>query len=455
MEEFIGMASAFIGRVGQDVKAKGYSVVFTDIGPESLERDAPDVFRDLARRSSGSGVQVRGFSRAEEKGGLFQDRQTGEKGVGLWMFDLEDDGQGGHIVTGSWSEGPGQENPHAAKYHVVRDGARWRAEPCRPAPKSTAGGTQLFSGVSCFDGPEALSGQLVFQRLDYERPNRAWKCVANAVYALDLQTQSFTVLADLGTLDARLVKVSDDGRILCLYDLDGGVNTRYFVHSVAKAQTKQVKFPHAIEELGIAVLGSTVFVASYGSGPLFQYDSATGSVSEFSPAGLHELSYPRTRFTEPGVLYFTVGHLAYYSWTQSSGELRELPDFSYCMTADGKHVWLGRRSGNSYPLVISATSALSYEVANAADGKAGQPRVITNFKFPGGRRCSLDQLSPCGGYALLSVEAGGKGIFPGTVTYYLADLADGHTRMFLRNEYSQLRQDLGNVSRVFWVKKVR
>src|SRR5207247_6008054 len=134
----------------------------------------------------------------------------------------------------------------------------------------TAGSKPLFPGVSFFDGPEPLSGQLVFQRLDYERPpNRQWKCVSNVVYSLDLETKTLAKLADLGALDARLVKVSDDGRMLCLYDINGSIylNARFFVHSVEKGQTKQVTFPDAIQDLGIAVLGNTVFVASYGSGP--------------------------------------------------------------------------------------------------------------------------------------------------------------------------------------------
>lgn len=322
-------------------------------------------------------------------------------------------------------------------------------------------------GVSFFDGPEPLSGQLVFQRLDYERPNREWKCLSNVVYALDLQTKTLTQVADLGASDARLVRVSDDGRMLCLYDINGSIylNARFFVHSVEKGQTKQVKFPDAIQELGIAVLGNSVFVASYSYGPLYQYDFANEALSEFRPAGLPvsdpsrkllpQLSYPRTRFSEPGVLYFEYGTLVYYCWTQSSGELKELPDFSYCMTTGGDHVWLGDRNGNSYPLMISSTSQLPSINFYREREKRTQPRVITNFKFPGGRSCGLYQLSPCGGYALLSVEAGGRGIFPGSITYYIVELTDGHTRMLLRNEYAKLRQDLGNVSRVFWVKKVQ
>jgi hypothetical protein len=264
-------------------------------------------------------------------------------------------------------------------------------------------------------------------------------------------------IADLGPLDARLVKVSDDGRMLCLFKI-AGLNGRFFVHSVERGQTKQVRFPDAIQELGIAVLGNTVFVASSGSGPLYQYDFISELLSEFRPAGLPvdstskwlpTLSYPRTHFNEPGVLFFTYGTLEYFRWTQSSGELKELQDFSYCMTADGNHVWLGDRSWNSYPLLISSVSELP---SINSDRERPKRRVITNFKFPGGRSCHLDQLSPCGEYALISVQSGGQGIYPGDIAEYIVNLSNGRTRMLLRNGYATLRQDLGNVSRVFWVK---
>ena len=58
------------------LKAKGYTIIFTDVGPESLERDAPEVFRDLVKQSSGDGVQVMGFRSATSDGGMFRDFGT-------------------------------------------------------------------------------------------------------------------------------------------------------------------------------------------------------------------------------------------------------------------------------------------------------------------------------------------------------------------------------------------
>jgi hypothetical protein len=131
MEDFIGMFSAVIRKVGCDVSVKGYKVIFTDIGPESFERYAPEKFRKLTKRSTGGGVQVRGFSRAVERDGHFVDRQTGERGVALYLIDMEEDGQGGRIVTGVWLESPSQENPPKVEFLVVRQSTKWKAQPCQ------------------------------------------------------------------------------------------------------------------------------------------------------------------------------------------------------------------------------------------------------------------------------------------------------------------------------------
>ena len=56
MAEFVDIMSAVYRRLGQDIKKEGYRVVFTDVGPESMERDASDVFAVLRERGSGGGV---------------------------------------------------------------------------------------------------------------------------------------------------------------------------------------------------------------------------------------------------------------------------------------------------------------------------------------------------------------------------------------------------------------
>ena len=51
--EFIDAVSAFIREAAREVKGGGYAVIFTDIGPDSMEQQFPDAFEELARKSSG------------------------------------------------------------------------------------------------------------------------------------------------------------------------------------------------------------------------------------------------------------------------------------------------------------------------------------------------------------------------------------------------------------------
>lgn len=124
--EWFDMVAAFIRRVGQDVKKQGYGVIFTDVGPESLERDGPDLFRDLIKKASGGEIQVRGFSKAaKDAAGVFRDKTTGEKGVGLWMKDFKEDGPNHFIGTGTWRES--DDKWHDVRYELFQTGKQWKA----------------------------------------------------------------------------------------------------------------------------------------------------------------------------------------------------------------------------------------------------------------------------------------------------------------------------------------
>jgi hypothetical protein len=447
VDGLIGMEAAFIRRVGQEVKARGYRVIFTDITPESLERDAPELFRDFAKRSSGEGVQVRGQSRSEEKNGQFRDKITGERGVVAQIWDIEEDENGGRILSGIWMEGAEKEQ-HEVRYLVLPDGGRWKAEPFRSPPRMTEG-MALFPGLFFFEGAESLSGQLIFQRRNCEQVKDGSKCASNIVYALDLETKKLSELANLGSIEGGLIKVSDDAQMLCFYDVRGSdlLNARFYVHSVANARTKQFGFTNAVETFDIAILGNAVFIELYSPNCLYQYDYPSGRLSEFRPAGLpvsdagggqlSHLSLPRTRFSDPGVLYFEYNHSDHYRWTALTGELESVDEFSNCMTADGKNIWLGERRGNSYPLYFSSKSEFRYWGKKIAIGTVP---IIAEFKFPGGRDCHLDQLSPSGQFALLTVEGSESS------SQYIVNLKDGANRLLLRS-------DSENVGRVFWVKK--
>jgi len=128
--EFIDAASAFIREAAREVKAGGYAVIFTDIGPESMEQQLPDAFQELARKSSGGGVQVRGYSRMNEDGKTLRDKQTGERGVMLAVHGFAKKAEGNFLVFGVWNESPPSPDVtfHYVLHTMVNKGGVWKAQ---------------------------------------------------------------------------------------------------------------------------------------------------------------------------------------------------------------------------------------------------------------------------------------------------------------------------------------
>lgn len=127
--EFIDAVSAFIVKVTPDIKARGYAVVFMDIGPDSMEEQFPDIFRELAQKSSAGGVQVRGYSRMQEEGKAFRDRQTGESGVMFVVDGFAKKAEGRFLILGEWLESPprARTGAHTVLLTMVKEGGVWKA----------------------------------------------------------------------------------------------------------------------------------------------------------------------------------------------------------------------------------------------------------------------------------------------------------------------------------------
>jgi hypothetical protein len=127
--EFIDAVSAFVRRIAPEIKAHGYTVVFLDIGPDSLEKQAPDCFLELAQRSSAEGVQVRGYSRIREETKAFHDKQTGEPGVMLSVHGFAKKAEGRFLILGEWIASPPAAGvvAHTVLHTMVNDGGIWKA----------------------------------------------------------------------------------------------------------------------------------------------------------------------------------------------------------------------------------------------------------------------------------------------------------------------------------------
>ena len=128
--EFLDAVSAFIRETAREVRAGGYAVIFTDIGPESMEQQLPDAFQELARKSSGGGVQVRGYSRMQEDATTLRDKQTGERGVMLAVHGFAKKAEGNFLIFGVWNESPPSADAafHYVLHTVVNKGGVWKAQ---------------------------------------------------------------------------------------------------------------------------------------------------------------------------------------------------------------------------------------------------------------------------------------------------------------------------------------
>jgi hypothetical protein len=128
--EFIDAVSAFIRAVAPEVKTHGYTVIFTDIGPDNMEQRLPETFQKLAGAASGGGVEVRRYSRMTEEGKTLRDKQTGARGVMLAVHGFAKKAEGNFLIFGAWNESP--PSPDGTFHYVLRtvinkDGV-WKAQ---------------------------------------------------------------------------------------------------------------------------------------------------------------------------------------------------------------------------------------------------------------------------------------------------------------------------------------
>jgi len=125
--EYVERSAALVRRFSHDAKAYGSTLIFVDLGPNSIENNAPGLFRQLIEKASEGGIRVRGVEEAivvEDKS--VRDKQTGEPGVvfRFTTFDIEEDGE--HTGTGCPYDTNGKLH-RALTYRLYREGAKWIA----------------------------------------------------------------------------------------------------------------------------------------------------------------------------------------------------------------------------------------------------------------------------------------------------------------------------------------
>jgi hypothetical protein len=125
-QDFLEIHVAVLRRFCAEAETRGYRIVFTDVGPESFERDHPELFRKFVGRASAGRVKVVGFSRARIDKESVRDKDNGQKGVVFMFVNIESDGRDGYNVPAMFYDAEGR--THDVSYHAVRTAAGWKAE---------------------------------------------------------------------------------------------------------------------------------------------------------------------------------------------------------------------------------------------------------------------------------------------------------------------------------------
>jgi hypothetical protein len=113
--------------------AKGHTLIFSDFGPEGLERSDPAMMQEWCRRCSQGKVRLRPFNQAlvDEKG--VRDKRTSERGVVLMILNILPDGRQGYRATCGWYDRAGSFNTY--HYDLSRFGTKWSAKPSQDRPR--------------------------------------------------------------------------------------------------------------------------------------------------------------------------------------------------------------------------------------------------------------------------------------------------------------------------------
>jgi hypothetical protein len=112
-------------RFAKDAAAQGHRLIYSDLGPDGLERSAPDFLKEWCKRCSHGKVRLRPASEAiiDNKG--VRDRRTGERGIALMIINIVPiDSE--YAVTFGWYERVGGGMPQL-QYRLVKAGKAWRA----------------------------------------------------------------------------------------------------------------------------------------------------------------------------------------------------------------------------------------------------------------------------------------------------------------------------------------
>jgi hypothetical protein len=354
---------------------------------------------------------------------------------------------------------------------------------CATQPPET---TNLMPGLAYYEGPEVLTGKLVFlqsQKLE-EHMNNA---TAATIYEYDLARKALQRVTDApsGTLFT-----SEDGNTFCVTCCFGSFRneniTNVFIYSRSMQRARILSLDASPQD--VLIVGSHVFFTVYTLDlvhdttvtKLCDYDMTLGEkrfvelpgVSRWQNVHYDRISVPSGQTNVMYFHYVGVGKrlgdgVDYangdYIYDIATGNIESvskrpnnapyLPDFR---TFDGHYVFFegGGAPIEGFELV---SSPLDNFDTREDDPKGEHVKRLHSFArkmASHGEDYFLAGISPCGHYALVTFMypiALRSSIIPGWgKTYYLVDVSTGHTRVFLTDEVESKTE--GCISQIRWVR---
>jgi hypothetical protein len=345
------------------------------------------------------------------------------------------------------------------------------------------GANSSIPGLAFHSPPQTLAGKLAFH-LHHDAESETNGATAGAIFEFDLARNRLRKVTDSPT---GVFFASRNGDAVCVVYRPG--------HRFQSDPTNVFVYSHQLERSTIFQLPvqpqRTVFA---GGNILFEIEigrhtrirgveigSAREFLIELPDASQWEYQvYDRIHAPRAltNVIHFTYRGFGkplgegrnykrgVYSWNAQTGDIQWVADSTedrddeafYFRTYDDRYIFFEGRDApiHGFKLVSAPWDDFEHGYKDGR-GKAKEVKTVTTFSRTaamGGGIYTLDQISPCGRYALVRFSEGTRrktGMLPGTVhTYYIVDVDTGEKHLLLKDEIQ--KQTKGFLSQVWWVK---
>ena len=303
-----------------------------------------------------------------------------------------------------------------------------------------ASSTNLLPGISFYDGPEKLSGKLVFLvQHDYTAATNVENTAS--IYEFDLQKKQFRKLTDS---PAGQMSVSPNGDLLSVIFCTGrweiGSDTNLFAYSITQKLNHTTNVESSPQ--GMFISDDNVFLKLQG------YD--------FPNAGYYLVTNGSATETKLLEYNFDRNQLKAGDFS-TDWKNHQLSGVNF-KAFDGNYIFFEGSGApiDGFTLVRSPWDFIDYQIQNPKGKKIEVLHKFSAFStFPSTHE--LLQLSPDGHFALIrTIEPITHKKFsewPGSTTsFYLVDVVTGKTRLLLENKTETATKSSLVNGFIYWVK---